>query len=246
MHVIRVARGGSSGASSRPRLVTRAAVVVAVAALAVFGLGSPAAAHVTVNPRTATQGSFAKLTFRVPNEKATASTVKLEVQLPADAPIASVSIRPVPGWTVEVQHRTLAEPVTAHGAQITEVVDVITWTAEPGAEIGPGQFQEFDISAGPLPEVDQMVFKALQHYSDGDIVRWIDEPQEGVELDHPAPVLRLTPPASEEGGEAAAADNGGGDGGASGVAIGFGVAGTVLGLAGLVLGLLAYRRSSAA
>jgi len=237
MHAIR-ARVGSSGASSRPRLLTRVAVVVAAATLAVFGLGSPAAAHVTVNPRTATQGGFAKLTFRVPNEKATASTVKLEVQLPPDAPIASVSTRPTPGWSVEVRNRTLDEPVTAHGAQITEVVDVIIWTAEPGAEIAPGQFQEFDISVGPLPEVDQMVFKALQHYSDGDIVRWIDEPQEGVELEHPAPVLRLTPAA---GDEAAAEDNGGG----SGVAIGFGVAGAVLGLAGLVLGLLAYRRSAA-
>jgi uncharacterized protein YcnI len=242
MHVIRVARGGPSGASSRPRLLTRAAVIVAVAALAVLGLGSPAAAHVTVNPGTATQGGYAKLTFRVPNEKATASTVKLEIQMPADAPVASVSIRPVPGWTVEVQRRTLDEPVSAHGAQITEVVDVITWTAEPGAEIGPGQFQEFDISAGPLPEVDQMVFKALQHYSDGDIVRWIDEPQEGVELDRPAPVLRLSP----AGGNAGAAADDDTDSGGSGVAIGFGVAGTVLGLAGLVLGLLAYRRSTSA
>jgi uncharacterized protein YcnI len=240
MHVIRAARGGSSGASSRSRLFARTAVVVAVAALAVFGLGSPAAAHVTVNPGTATQGGFAKLTFRVPNEKATASTVKLEVQLPQDAPLASVSTRPVPGWSVEVRRRTLDEPVTAHGAQITEVVDVITWTASPGAEIGPGQFQEFDVSVGPLPEVDQLVFKALQHYSDGDIVRWIDEPQPGVELERPAPVLRLAP----AGGESeAAADNGGGG---SGVAIGFGVAGAVLGLAGLVLGLLAYRRSTTA
>jgi len=240
MHVIRVARGGSSGASPRSRLLTRAAVVVAVAALAVFGLASPAAAHVTVNPGTATQGGYAKLTFRVPNEKATASTVKLEIQLPQDAPLASVSTRPVPGWSVEVQRRTLDEPVTAHGAQITEVVDVITWTASPGAEIGPGQFQEFDVSVGPLPEVDQLVFKALQHYSDGDIVRWIDEPQPGVELERPAPVLRLAP----AGGESeAAADNGGGG---SGVAIGFGVAGAVLGLAGLVLGLLAYRRSTTA
>jgi uncharacterized protein YcnI len=242
MHSIRAAHPGSSGARSRPHLLTKAAVIVAVATLAVLGLGTPAAAHVTVNPRTATQGGYAKLTFRVPNEKASASTVKVEVQLPENAPVASVSVRPVPGWTVEVQRRTLDTPVGAHGAEISEVVSVITWTAEPGAEIGPGEFQEFDISAGPLPEVDQMVFKALQHYSDGDVVRWIDEPQEGVELDHPAPVLNLTPAGSgAAGGEAAADDNGGGNG----AALGFGIAGAVLGLAGLALGLLAYRRSSA-
>lgn len=224
--------------------LSRIAVVVAVATVAVLGFGTPASAHVTVNPNTATQGGFAALTFRVPNEKATASTVGLEVQLPEDAPVASVSLKPVPGWTAQVERRTLDTPVTVHGAQVTEVVGKITWTAGPGSEIGPGQFQEFVISVGPLPEVDQMVFKALQHYSDGDTVRWIDEPQEGVELEHPAPVLRLAP-AAGQGDEAAAGDaDEGGNG--SGVALAFGIVGTVLGLAGLVFGLLAYRRSTTA
>lgn len=218
----------------------RAAVLVAVVAVAVLGFGTPASAHVSVNPGTATQGGFAALTFRVPNEKATASTVKLEVALPDNAPLASVSVRPVPGWTAEVTQRTLDTPVTIHGAQVTEVVGVITWTAGPGAAIEPGQFQEFSISTGPLPEVDQMVFKALQHYSDGEIVRWIDEPQPGVELEYPAPVLQLTP--ASTGDEGAAEE---GKGGGDGVALGFGIAGAVLGLAGLILGLLAYRRSTA-
>ena len=69
--------------------VVRAGVVVAVTAVAVLGFAAPASAHVTVNPSTATQGGFAKLTFRVPNEKATAGTVKLEVTFPENAPIAS-------------------------------------------------------------------------------------------------------------------------------------------------------------
>jgi uncharacterized protein YcnI len=225
--------------------LSRIAVVVAVAAVAVLGFGTPASAHVTVNPGTATQGGYAALTFRVPNEKATASTVGLEVTLPVDAPVASVSLKPVPGWTAEVERRTLDTPVTVHGAQVTEVVGKITWTATPGSEIGPGQFQEFVISVGPLPQVDQMVFKALQHYSDGDTVRWIDEPEEGVELEHPAPVLRLVPPAGD--GAAAGADGTTDEGGnGSGVALAFGIVGTVLGLAGLVFGLLAYRRSAAA
>jgi uncharacterized protein YcnI len=219
--------------------LSRIAVVAAVVAVAVLGFGAPASAHVSVNPSTATQGGFAALTFRVPNEQATASTVKLEVQLPENAPIASVSVKPVPGWSVDVQRRTLDTPIEAHGAQISEVVGMIAWTASPGSEIAPGQFQEFTISAGPLPEVDQVVFKALQTYSDGDIVRWIDEPNPGVELEHPAPVLRLAPAASAD---QPASD---GDGG-NGLALGFGIAGAVLGLAGLVLGLLAYRRTTAA
>src|SRR6185369_12861835 len=98
----------------------------------------------------------------------------------------SVSVKPVSGWNADVQRRTLDQPITgAHGEQITDVVSLVTWTAAPGAEIMAGQFQEFDISAGPLPAVDQVVFKALQTYSDGDVVRWIDEPTPGVELEHP-------------------------------------------------------------
>jgi uncharacterized protein YcnI len=222
---------------------SRIAVVIAFAAVAVLGLGTPASAHVSVNPETATQGGFATLTFRVPNESASASTVGLEVQLPEDAPVASVSLKPVPGWTAQVQKRTLDTPVTVHGAQVTEVVGLISWTAGPEAGIAPGQFQEFTISVGPLPEVDMMIFKALQHYSDGETVRWIDEPQPGIDLEYPAPVLRLTPAAASEGGGGGAAAS---EGGGSGVALAFGIVGTVLGLAGLALGLLAYRRSSAA
>jgi uncharacterized protein YcnI len=222
--------------------LSRVAVVVAVVAVAVLGFGAPASAHVTVNPGTATQGGFAALTFRVPNEKATASTVKLEVQLPENAPIPSVSVKPVPGWTADVQRRTLDTPIESHGAQITDVASMITWTASSGAEISPGQFQEFMISVGPLPEVDQLVFKALQAYSDGDIVRWIDEPNPGAELEHPAPVLRLAPAAGANPSQEAAPGSDGGNA----LALGFGIAGAVLGLAGLVLGLLAYRRATAA
>ena len=88
------------------------------------------------------------------------------------------------------------------------------------------------------------MFKALQTYSDGDIVRWIDEPADGVELEHPAPVLKLTKATGDGNGDSAASADAADDGD-SGVALGFGVAGAVLGLAGLVLGLLAYRKVSA-
>lgn len=162
--------------------------LVAVIALA----AAPASAHVTVNPREATPGGFAKLAFRVPNEKDNASTTKVEIFLPVETPIASVSTRPVPGWSVTVEKTTLPTPVEVHGRNVTEAVSKITWTAQGEANyIGPGQFQEFEISGGPLPEADKIVFKALQTYSDGDVVRWIEEPTEGAEPERPAPVLTL-------------------------------------------------------
>ncbi|GGM44184.1 YcnI family protein [Dactylosporangium sucinum] len=228
--------------------VVRAGVAVVAAATAALAFPAVASAHVTVNPNTAVQGGYAKVTFRVPNERDDASTVKLEIAIPTDKAIASVSLKPVQGWTAVAEKSKLATPIKSHDGEITEAVSKITWTADPASAIKPGTFQEFDVSLGPLPEADQIVFKALQTYSGGEVVRWIDEPSAGAEAEHPAPVLKLTKKtdattaaATATAGPTAQASDGGGDG----AAVGLGVAGLVLGLAGLVVGLLAYRRAGA-
>lgn len=224
----------------------RAATVTAVAAAFVFGLAGPAAAHVTVNPDSATQGGYSKVTFRVPNESDTESTSKLEINLPVDAPVGSVSLKPVPGWTAATEKSKLATPVKVHDSEISEAVTKITWTAAAGSEIKPGTFQEFDVSLGPLPATEQMIFKALQTYTDGTVVRWIDEPTtDGTEPESPAPVLKLTAAgASETAATAPAPATEAAAGSESGGGTGWGIAGLVAGLAGLVLGLLAYRKAA--
>src|SRR6185437_4740876 len=74
-------------------------LTVAAAATAAVGLTAlPALAHVTVSSPGATQGSFGVLTFRMPNEMDNANATELKVQLPADQPLASVSVKPEPGW----------------------------------------------------------------------------------------------------------------------------------------------------
>jgi periplasmic copper chaperone A len=234
-------------------------VAVLAGVVAAVGVGAgPASAHVTVNPREATQGGYAKLAFRVPNERDNAATVKVEVNIPPQTAIASVSVRPTPGWAAVVERSRLSTPLKVHGEDVTEAVSKITWTAAAGSEVKPGQFQEFEVSAGPLPEVDQIVFKALQTYSNNEIVRWIEEPPAGggEEPEHPAPVLKLSKAPAEGASPAAgaanananltgdSADAAGGDG--SGLAIAAGLAGLVAGLAGLVFGVLAWRRAGAA
>jgi periplasmic copper chaperone A len=177
----------------------RTAVLLATAAVSLIAAASAAEAHVTVNPNTEPQGGYAKVSFRVPNEEADASTTTIEVDIPVDHPIASVSVRPVPGWTATTTTSRLATPIKTSDGSVTQAVSKIVWT---GGKIDPGQFQEFDVSLGPLPkDTDQIVFKALQTYSDGNVVRWIDLQQPGQpEPDHPAPVLHLTPPAASTGG----------------------------------------------
>jgi hypothetical protein len=118
--------------------------------------------------------------------------VKVEVQLPKDHPIAEVSTKPMPGWTVTATTTKLATPITTdEGTKISQAVSLITWE---GGKVAPGQYDDFTISAGPLPDdVDQLVFKVIQTYSDGTEVAWIDPtPAGGPEPEHPAPVLTLT------------------------------------------------------
>jgi uncharacterized protein YcnI len=172
----------------RPR---RSLAVVAIAVAGVAAIAWPAAAHVTVNPDEAPKGSFAKLTFRVPNEKDAASTTGVEVDFPTDHRIVTASVKPVPGWTAKVETSPLPKPEKDDdGNEITEAVSKITWS---GGKIGPGEFQEFDVSVLLPSDGDSLTFKALQTYDDGDIVRWIeDTPAGGAEPEHPAPVLTLT------------------------------------------------------
>jgi uncharacterized protein YcnI len=162
------------------------------ALLASVALTGTASAHVTIIG-TGEQGGFSVVTFSVPNERDDAGTVSLEVQMPQEAPLAFVSVQPKPGWTVETTTRTLDEPADAFGEQLTEVVDTVTWS---GGTIEPGQFDTFSISVGPLPDdVDRLEFPAIQIYSSGEEVAWIEPtPQGGEEPENPAPVLELVAP----------------------------------------------------
>jgi uncharacterized protein YcnI len=183
----------------------RLAAAVALAAVGVVAAAPMAAAHVTVNPGEAEKGGFAALTFRVPNERDDATTTSVEVNFPEEHPITSVRVKPTPGWEYAIEMRTLDEPLESHGEEITEVVSKITWT---GGEIGTTEFQEFPVSAGPLPEdADQIMFPAIQTYSSGEEVRWIDEVVEGEEEpEFPAPTLKLVDPAEGGGHDDGAED----------------------------------------
>jgi uncharacterized protein YcnI len=170
-------------------------------AVALVALGAqPAAAHVTVNPREVPGGGFATLTFRMPNEHDNARTTKLEVTLPSEQPLTSVSVRPHPGWTYQIQKAKLDTPIEAFGEQITEVVRTIIWTAQgPNFAVKQNEFEEFDVSVGRLPDSGQMVFRAIQTYDSGEVVRWIEQAAEGApEPELPAPVLKLIPASQDQ------------------------------------------------
>src|SRR4051794_33030045 len=148
----------------------------AAGAVALVALAVPASAHVTVDPSTAAHGSFAKLAINVPNETDDLNTVEVDVQLPQDHPIASVAVKPKPGWTYVATKTALATPITTDDGTISEAVSEIVWTATADG-IKSGEFDQFEIEAGPLPDdTDTLVFKTIQTYSDGSAVSWIELP----------------------------------------------------------------------
>ena len=158
---------------------------VLVCTLVAFALSAAVAdAHVTVIPSAARPGETRTLTFRVLNERSDATTVGFDLFMPAGVTAKPAGRR---GWTK-----------VDSGSQVQ-------WTADaPDDAISGEQSKDFAVTVGPLPKAERLVFKALQHYSSGEVVRWIQEPS--AQADRPAPVLQLTAsgrPGKPEGGSSA-------------------------------------------
>ncbi|MGW6008789.1 YcnI family copper-binding membrane protein [Streptomyces sp. NPDC055210] len=242
---------------------SRIAATGVVAASAVLVLSGPAFAHVSVQPEgTAAKGGYATVNFKVPNERDKASTTKLEINFPADHPLASVMPQPVDGWNVKVTKSKLDKPLELHGEKINEAVTKVTWTAD-GKGIQPGFFQKFPLSIGALPEdADELVFKAIQTYSNDEVVRWIETQEKGEEEpETPAPVLALSAATDDHHGSAASDDDADAEKADDAKAAAstteaassdssdttarvLGVVGIVVGVAGVAFGVLAGRRRS--
>ncbi|CQD17295.1 nuclear export factor GLE1 family protein [Mycobacterium europaeum] len=178
----------------------RAASLAAVVALAAILFASPALAHVKVSGTNARQGGYGVLTFSVPNESDSAAVVGLRVFLPQDTPIYVVDTAPNPGWTAILTEKPLPSPQTDNNGTVhNSFVSEVHWIPDnPQAAIGPKQFGQFSMYAGPLPNRNALPLPAEQTYSDGRIVNWNDDPFAGPpQPGHPAPVLKLGSGASD-------------------------------------------------
>ena len=176
------------GASWSGKLIGAAALI----GMALVVFTGTAGAHVTVSPSSLAQGtSDAILTFRVPNESATAEVVGLRIRFPLGHPIVLVSPEASSGWQVAIQKATLPRPITTDDGTFTSTVSEIDWS---GGSIPVGQFGAFDVLAQGIPSgTNQLAFKAIQSYSDGTTTAWIQIPTGSVpDPPHPAPVITLT------------------------------------------------------
>jgi len=172
--------------------MSRTRKLAAATAVAMLAIPAAAQAHVTLQPNTARAGAFMVLDVRVPTERDNASTAKVDVQFPDG--FASASYQAVPGWRVRVITKKLDKPIQTDDGPITEGVSRMVWTrTSRRGGIKPGQFQDFPISVQiPGKAGDKLTFKALQTYSNGEVVRWIG----AAGSDTPAPQVTVTAAAS--------------------------------------------------
>jgi uncharacterized protein YcnI len=218
---------------------------IAAATVAASALAAPAAAdaHITLQPNTAIAGAFTVENVRVPNERDNASTVKVDLQLPPGFVFASYE--PKLGWSVKVTTEKLAKPIQTDDGRVDEQVRRITFTGHgPDGRIRPGEFMDFPLSV-KIPEKPggKLTFKAIQTYSNGEVVRWIGAP----DSETPAPIVTVTgddaKPAATAAAPPTAADSDHGSAASKGLAW----TALIVGALGLIAGLgaLGLRRAGA-
>jgi uncharacterized protein len=154
--------------SARAALAGIVLVVVLVAPAA-------ARAHISVHPNTVPAGAFATLDVRVPGEQAGAHVTKVDMLLPNG--FTSVAYQSVPGWNVSQVRKRLARPIQTSDGPVSQEVSQIIWTwTGPLGRVDNGQFIDFPLSVA-IPEDaagKTLRFKAVQYYSNGQVVRWIE------------------------------------------------------------------------
>lgn len=175
------------------RLAARALLVGGVVAV----MTSPSvAAHVDARLDGAGPGGFGVITLGVPTEAGKPATTKVEVRIPEQTPLRTVRPQPVAGWQLDVTKRKVDPPlIKDDGTPVTEVVNTVTWTAT-GAGIPSGQFTQFALYAGPLPDADTLALPTTQTFSDGTTEAWTESGTEGEKPRFPVPTATIAKGAS--------------------------------------------------
>lgn len=177
--------------SALPRAVTATVTTALVSMIVLVAVAPAAAARVSVVPGTAEGGRVAKLAVRLSNERPDVPTTRLELDFPKDLVVPRVEVAQTGQWVATVTARPLDPPVVVADEEYDEAVDSIVWT---GGEVAPRQFEQFLVTAGPLPTGGRLVFAAVQGYADGTANQWSEPGEEGLPG---APTVDLGPPRPE-------------------------------------------------
>jgi uncharacterized protein YcnI/copper(I)-binding protein len=171
---------------------------ISLAALACL-IAGPAFAHAGITPSEAVNGTTVKLAISIPHGCDGAATDTVIIKLPE----GFVSAKPMvkAGWTVEITKGDYAKSYELHGSAVTSGALEVKWS---GGSVPDDQYDEF-IVRGSVQGFDAaaaLPFAVTQLCGTASVA-WDQiaaEGQDAHSLEHPAPVLKVTPAAAEEHG----------------------------------------------
>jgi len=145
--------------------------------------------HISMNPPVSPQG-YGQANIRLPHGCNGSETTAIQVTIPVG--ISSVKPSKAAGWTLRVDTRPLAVPITSEGgSNITTEVDTLTWTA--ATPLPDGEYQDFGVIFRLPPSTDgtKFYFPTLQTCVVGS-TNWSMIPAgNGVRLAYPAPAITV-------------------------------------------------------
>ncbi len=170
---------------------TSTIAAAATALLALAGLTSPAAAHITLATTEAAVGSTFKAVLVAGHGCAGAATTGMRVQIPE----GFYNVKPMPkaGWELKTVTGPYATPFDNHGTVLTEGVTEIMWS---GGELPDAFFDEFIFRGtfgSNLEEGSTFYFPVIQICGTTEDA-WIDTSGDA-DAELPAPSVTLTPAA---------------------------------------------------
>ncbi|MDP1730205.1 MAG: copper uptake system-associated protein [Devosia sp.] len=174
--------------------MTKIASATALAATMLICSTSLALAHASLTPREAANGASVKVAIAIPHGCDGAPTDTVIIKLPE----GFVSVKPQvkAGWTIEITKADYAKSYELHGKKMTSGPVEIKWT---GGSVPDDQFDEF-VVRGTVQGFDAgaaLPFATTQLCGVASVA-WDQVPAEGRDahsLEHPAPVLTVTPTA---------------------------------------------------
>ncbi len=166
--------------------------MTAVLVFAVAIPGSGAFAHPTLDLKSASPGSF-RAAVRIPHGCEGSSTVAIKLIIPEG--IIGVKPAPKPGWTVATTKGAYAKTYDHfHGKKVSEGVKEIVWRGGPLLD---EQFDEFIFTGfitSAFADGEMAAFPIVQDCEQGQVA-WTELAAPGADphdLQHPAPLLKIT------------------------------------------------------
>jgi uncharacterized protein YcnI len=199
--------------------------------LSVFGLlggivalvfGASVSAHVVVKPAEAVAAGFQIFTIGVPNEKDIPTT---SIKLVIPDGIKYVLPTQKEGWQIDIEKEDAGPDAPVRS---------ITWS---GNEIKAGFRDEFTFSGQVSEKATELQWRAYQTYSDGTLVSWDNDGRESEdENSGPFSVTKVVADTATDGSIRKADEVAADAKNSANMALYAGIAGVVVGLAGVYLG----------